>query len=50
MLVFLQNMELLLSKTPQSDVRNHVLPMLHHALESNTPQLQVSPWGRDGKS
>lgn len=41
-LIFLQNMNLLLSKTPQADIRNHVLPMVYRSLESNTPQIQVS--------
>ncbi len=40
MLIFLQNMSLLLSKTPQTDIKNHVLPMVYRALESNTPQIQ----------
>ncbi|KAK2168103.1 hypothetical protein LSH36_20g02028 [Paralvinella palmiformis] len=35
-------MSLLLSKTPQNDIRNHVLPMVYRALESSTPQIQVN--------
>ena len=41
-LLFLQHMNLLLSKTPQNDIRNHVLPMVYRALESGTPQIQVN--------
>lgn len=39
-LVFLQNMNLLLSKTPQADIQNHVLPMVYRALEYPMPQIQ----------
>lgn len=39
-LLFLQNMNLLLSKTPKSDIQNHVLPMLFRALEADSPQIQ----------
>ncbi|KAK6184566.1 hypothetical protein SNE40_007015 [Patella caerulea] len=39
-LIFLQNMNLLLSKTPQQDIKAHVLPMINQALESNNPQIQ----------
>ena len=35
-------MNLLLKKTPQSEIKNHVLPMIYQALEQNSPQLQVS--------
>ena len=37
----MQNMNLLLSKTPPSDICDHVLPMVYRALEANTPQIQV---------
>lgn len=40
MLIFLQNMNLLLSKTTQDDIRNHVLPMITRALEAGMPQMQ----------
>ena len=40
--IFLQNMNLLLSKTPQNDIRNYILPLLYRALESNAPPVQVS--------
>ncbi|ELU10963.1 hypothetical protein CAPTEDRAFT_109432 [Capitella teleta] len=39
-LIFLQNMNLLLSKTPQADIRNHVLPMVYSSLECGIPQIQ----------
>ena len=41
MLIFLQNMSLLLNKTPPADIRNHVLPMIARALEANQQQIQV---------
>lgn len=40
LLLFMQNMNLLLKKTPQSEIKNHVLPMIYQALEQNSPQLQ----------
>ncbi|GAB1598827.1 SCY1-like protein 2 [Argonauta hians] len=40
LLIFLQNMTLLLSKTSPTDIKNHVLPMVYQALESNDPQIQ----------
>ncbi|XP_076472048.1 SCY1-like protein 2 [Babylonia areolata] len=39
-LLFLQNMNLLLSKTPKSDIQNHVLPMLFRAVEADSAQIQ----------
>jgi SCY1-like protein 2 len=42
MLIFLQNMQLLLSKTPQADIRNHVLPMVARALEADQQQIQAN--------
>ncbi|XP_074660657.1 SCY1-like protein 2 isoform X2 [Tubulanus polymorphus] len=39
-LIFMQNMSLLLQKTPPADVKNHILPMIFRALESNSPQIQ----------
>ncbi|CAH1785559.1 unnamed protein product, partial [Owenia fusiformis] len=39
-LIFLQNMTLLLRKTPSSDVKNHVLPMVYSSLEAPSPQIQ----------
>ena len=41
-LLFLQNMNLLLSKTPKADIQNHVLPMLFRAVEADSPQIQVA--------
>lgn len=40
LLIFLQKMELLLTKTPAEDIRNHVLPMVYCSLESNAQQIQ----------
>ncbi|CAC5369634.1 SCYL2 [Mytilus coruscus] len=40
LLLFMQNMNLLLKKTPQSEIKNHVLPMIYQALDQNSPQLQ----------
>ncbi|XP_054707393.1 SCY1-like protein 2 [Uloborus diversus] len=39
-LIFMQKMELLLSKCPQSVIGNHVLPMIYRALESDAQQIQ----------
>lgn len=36
----MQRMEMLLSKTPPTDVKNDVLPMIYRALESETTQIQ----------
>ena len=41
LLIFMQKMELLLKKTPNEDVKNHVLPMVFRALESQSSQIQV---------
>ena len=38
----MQKMELLLKKTPAEDVKNHVLPMVSRALESQSSQIQVN--------
>ena len=40
-LMLLQKMELLLSKTPDDQVRAHVLPLVYMALGSDTPKVQV---------
>ena len=40
LLIFMQRMEMLLSKTPPSDVKSDVLPMVYRALESDTAQIQ----------
>jgi SCY1-like protein 2 len=34
-------MELLLSKTPEDDVRKHVLPLVYNALDSDASKVQV---------
>ncbi|XP_033731107.1 SCY1-like protein 2 [Pecten maximus] len=39
-LIFMQNMNLLLKKTPQSEIKNHIIPMIHLCLEADSPQLQ----------
>lgn len=36
----MQRMEMLLSKTPPTDVKNDVLPMIYRALESDASQIQ----------
>ena len=36
----MQRMEMLLAKTPASDVKSDVLPMIYRALESDTAQIQ----------
>jgi len=40
LLIFMQNMELLLEKTPKDDVKSDVLPMLYRALECDVSQIQ----------
>lgn len=37
----MQNMSVMLKKTPVSDMTNHILPMIHQSLEANNSQLQV---------
>ena len=36
----MQRMDMLLAKTPPTDVKNDVLPMLYRALESDASQIQ----------
>jgi hypothetical protein len=38
----LENLHIILEKTPPEDVRTEVLPMLFNAFESSTLQVQVS--------
>lgn len=51
LLIFLQKMDLLLTKTPAEDIKNSVLPMVYRALEAPSVQIQVrgramgSIWG-----
>ena len=40
MLILMQNMNILLKKTPQYEVKNYILPLIHASMESNSPQLQ----------
>lgn len=40
LLIFMQRMEMLLSKTPPPDVKSDVLPMIYRALEADTAQIQ----------
>lgn len=40
MLIFMQKMELLLTKCPQASINNYVLPMIYRALESDAQQIQ----------
>ncbi|UYV68367.1 SCYL2, partial [Cordylochernes scorpioides] len=40
LLIFMQKMELLLTKCPPDVIRNHVLPMIYNALESDAQQIQ----------
>ncbi|PIK58003.1 putative SCY1-like protein 2 [Apostichopus japonicus] len=44
-LIFMQRMDLLLTKTPKEDVKHHVLPMVYRALEAPSPQIQVGDVG-----
>ncbi|XP_032815884.2 SCY1-like protein 2 [Petromyzon marinus] len=40
LLIFLQKMDLLLTKTPAEDIKQHVLPMIFRALEAPSTQIQ----------
>ncbi|XP_078273256.1 SCY1-like protein 2 isoform X2 [Rhinoraja longicauda] len=40
LLIFLQKMDLLLTKTPTEDIKNTVLPMVYRALEAPSIQIQ----------
>ena len=40
LLIVLRNMTLVLSKTPSTDVKEHILPMVCRALESDTVEIQ----------
>ncbi|KAK2832448.1 hypothetical protein Q7C36_015910 [Tachysurus vachellii] len=40
LLIFLQKMDLLLTKTPTGDIKNSVLPMVYRALEAPSTQIQ----------
>ncbi|XP_028305534.1 SCY1-like protein 2 isoform X2 [Gouania willdenowi] len=40
LLIFLQKMDLLLTKTPAEDIKNSVLPMVYRALEAPSVQIQ----------
>lgn len=40
LLIMLHNMNLLLSKTPPTDIKEHILPMVCRALDSETVELQ----------
>ncbi|KAF5907975.1 SCY1-like protein 2 isoform X2, partial [Clarias magur] len=40
LLIFLQKMDLLLTKTPSEDIKNSVLPMVYRALEAPSIQIQ----------
>lgn len=40
LLIFMQKMELLLTKCPPDDIKNHVLPMIYVSLESDAQQIQ----------
>jgi SCY1-like protein 2 len=43
--ILLENLHVILEKTPRDDIRAEVLPMLYNALESTTPQVQVRACG-----
>lgn len=40
LLIFMQKMELLLTKCPPDDIKNHILPMIYGSLESDAQQIQ----------
>ena len=37
----MQNMNVLLKKTPVNDMTSHILPMINQSLEADNSQLQV---------
>ena len=37
----MQNMNVLLKKTPVNEMTNHILPMINQSLEADNSQLQV---------
>nr|XP_022321420.1 SCY1-like protein 2 [Crassostrea virginica] len=39
-LIFMQNMNVLLKKTPVNEMTNHILPMINQSLEADNSQLQ----------
>lgn len=41
MVTLLENLHVILEKTPRDDIRTEVLPMLYSAFESTTIQVQV---------
>lgn len=41
MVTLLENLHVILEKTPRDDIRSEVLPMLYNAFESTTIQVQV---------
>lgn len=49
LLIFLQKMDLLLTKTPPDDIKNSVLPMVYRALEAPSVQIQVQRGNRNGE-
>lgn len=38
----LENLHVILEKTPQDDIRSEILPLLFNAFESSTIQVQVN--------
>ncbi|XP_035225576.1 SCY1-like protein 2, partial [Stegodyphus dumicola] len=38
----LENMDIIMKKTPKSDLKSEVLPMLYNAFDSTTPQIQCA--------
>ncbi|XP_067120668.1 SCY1-like protein 2 isoform X3 [Centruroides vittatus] len=38
----LENLDIIMSKTPKSDIKAEVLPMLYNAFDSTTPQIQCA--------
>lgn len=49
LLIFLQKMDLLLTKTPPDDIKNSVLPMVYRALEAPSVQIQVQRGNGNGE-
>jgi len=38
----MKNMNLMLTKTPPEDIKQHILPVVYNALDAESPQVQVN--------
>lgn len=40
----MKNMNLMLTKTPPEDIKQHILPVVYNALDAESSQVQVNIW------